>query len=152
MREVVMRLPHESLFVAGVLAALSYATYCSFDLLGRRATGHPLDRIRVLSIGFVGHACALSLGPAGAGVRFRLYLRQGLPAHLTAALWLFNVATNWLGFVVLAGVALTTGWIALPSRWGLAREPLQSVGVALLAAVALYLLACHAWHERAVQL
>jgi hypothetical protein len=116
MRVVLAHLPRESLFVAGVLTAASYAVYCSFDLLARRATSHPLDRGRVLSIGFVGHACALSLGPAGAGVRVRLYTRQGLPAHLAAALWLFNVATNWLGFTVLAGVALTTRWIALPTR------------------------------------
>ncbi len=150
MRQVLAQLPHESLFVAGILAAVSYATYCSFDLLGRRTTGHPLDRTRVLSIGFVGHACALSLGPAGAGVRFRLYTRQGLPAHLTAALWLFNVATNWLGFVVLAGIAFTTRWIAPPARWGLSGEPLQLLGIALLAAIALYLVACHAWHERAL--
>ena len=150
MQVVLARLPRESLFAAGVLAAASYAVYCSFDLLARRATGHPLDRGRVLSIGFVGHACALSLGPAGAGVRFRLYTRQGLPAHLTAALWLFNVATNWLGFLVLAGIALTTRWIALPSRWGIAGEPLQAVGAALLGAVTLYLLACRAGQHRAV--
>ena len=148
MRAVMAQLPQESLLVAGLLAAASYATYCSFDLLGRRATGHPLDRMRVLSIGFVGHACALNLGPAGAGVRLRLYTRQGMPAHLSAALWLFNVATNWLGFILLAGVALTTRLFALPTRWGLAHTPLQGVGIALLALVALYLLACHAWHDR----
>jgi len=150
MHAVMAQLPHESLLVAGVLAAISYAVYCSFDLLGRRTAGHHLDAAHVLAIGFVGHACALSLGPAGAGVRFRLYAHHGLPAHLTAALWLFNVATNWLGFVVLAGVAFITRWIALPTRWGVAGEPLQGVGFALLAAVALYLLACRYGHHRTV--
>ena len=86
-----------------MLTVASYAVYCGFDLLGRRTTGHTLDRGRVLAIGFVSHAAALSLGPAGAGVRFRLALHHGLPAHLIAALWLFNVATNWLGFMVVAG-------------------------------------------------
>jgi uncharacterized membrane protein YbhN (UPF0104 family) len=148
MREVMARMPRGSLLMAGLLGALSYAVYCSFDLLGRRTTGHRLDRARVLAIGFVGHACALSLGPFGAGVRFRLYARHGLPAHLTAALWLFNVATNWLGFVVLAGLAFATRWIALPAGWGIAGEPLQLLGVALLATVALYLAACHIARHR----
>ncbi|WP_330837071.1 lysylphosphatidylglycerol synthase transmembrane domain-containing protein [Piscinibacter sp.] len=152
MREVIAHMPRESLLGAGVLAALSYAVYCSFDLLARRTTGHTISRRRVLAIGFVGHACALNLGPAGAGVRFRLYARHGLPMHLIAALWLFNVATNWLGFVTLAGAALATRTLALPVSWGLAPGLLQPAGIALLAAVAAYLLACRLAHHRAVRL
>ncbi|HEV7912841.1 MAG TPA: YbhN family protein [Albitalea sp.] len=148
MREVLARLPHESLLVAGALTAVSYAVYCSFDLLGRRVTGHRLDRARVLAIGFVGHACALSLGPAGAGVRFRLCTRHGLPAHLCAALWLFNVATNWLGFIALAGAAFAARLIELPASWGIAGDALQSAGIAMLAAVGMYLAACHAARHR----
>jgi uncharacterized membrane protein YbhN (UPF0104 family) len=150
MRAVIADLPHESLLAAGAIAAASYAVYCSFDLLGKRATGHALSTGHVLAIAFVGHACALNLGPAGAGVRFRLCAHHGLPAHLTAALWLFNVATNWLGFALLAGVALATRWIVLPARWDIAGQPLQLVGVALLAAVALYVLACRYGHHRAM--
>jgi uncharacterized membrane protein YbhN (UPF0104 family) len=150
MHAVVAALPRDSLWVAGMLAAASYAVYCSFDLLGRRSLGHTLDRGHVLAIAFVGHACALSLGPAGAGVRFRLYAHHDVPAHLPAALWLFNVATNWLGFALLAGVAFTTRWIALPAHWSIPGAPLQAVGLALLAAVALYLLACRYGHHRSV--
>jgi uncharacterized membrane protein YbhN (UPF0104 family) len=150
MQAALAELPHESLLAAGVLGAASYAVYCSFDLLGRRVTGHRLPRLHVLAIAFVGHACALSLGPPGAGVRFRLSAHHGMPAHLTAALWLFNVATNWLGFAVLAGVALATGRIAWPAHWGIAGEPLQGVGLALLAGVVVYLAACRVGHHRPV--
>ncbi|WP_280154473.1 YbhN family protein [Piscinibacter sp. XHJ-5] len=142
MREVMGDLSYRSLGRAALLGAASYAVYCSFDLLAQRTTGHPLTRGHVLAIAFVGHACALSLGPAGAGVRFRLYAHHGVPAHLTAALWLFNVFTNWLGFATLAGVALATRVVALPPDWGLAGLPLQWFGVALLGAVCLYLVAC----------
>jgi uncharacterized membrane protein YbhN (UPF0104 family) len=150
MQAALAELPHASLLAAGLLGAASYAVYCSFDLLARRVTGHSVPRLHVLAIAFVGHACALSLGPPGAGVRFRLSAHHGMPAHLTAALWLFNVATNWLGFAALAGAALATGRIALPARWGMAGDALQAAGFALLAAVALYLLACRAGRHRRV--
>jgi uncharacterized membrane protein YbhN (UPF0104 family) len=146
MAEAMRRMPVAGLVSAAVLTVASYATYCAFDLLGRRTTGHTLDRGRVLAIGFVSHACALSLGPAGAGVRFRLALHHGLPAHLIAALWLFNVATNWLGFMVVAGVALATRELSLPAGWGFGGDALQGVGIALLAAVAVYLALCRFGH------
>lgn len=149
MRAVIADMPRSALLSAAVLSAASYATYCGFDMLGKRTTGHALDRRRVVAIGFVSHACSLSLGPAGAGVRFRLAMRHGLPAHLVAALWLFNVATNWLGFILIAGTAFATRIITLPDTWGLGREALQLLGVALLAVVAAYLLACRFAHHRA---
>jgi uncharacterized membrane protein YbhN (UPF0104 family) len=141
-REVLHALPTSALAAAAALSALSYLVYCSFDLLGRRTTGHRLDGLRVMAIAFVGHACALSLGPAGAGVRFRLAMRHGLPVHLTAALWLFNVATNWLGFVTLAGVGFATRAFTWPGHWGVHPAALQLIGWAMLGVVAVYVLAC----------
>lgn len=141
-RAVMGAMPPATLAAATLLGACSYAVYCGFDLLARRTTSHPLDVPRLLAIGFVGHACALSFGPAGAGVRFRLYLRHGVPLHLTAALWLFNVFTNWLGFALVAGLSLATRRIAAPPAWGLASDVLAWSGVALVAGVATYLVAC----------
>ena len=146
MADAMRRMPLAGVLAASLLTIASYAVYCAFDLLGRRTTGHPLDRGRVLAIGFVSHAAALSLGPAGAGVRFRLALHHGLPAHLVAALWLFNVATNWLGFMVVAGIALATRELSLPADWGFGHDALQWLGVALLAAVAVYLALCRFGH------
>lgn len=150
MADAMRRMPLDGLAAAALLSAASYAVYCAFDLLGRHTTGHTLDRGRVLAIGFVSHAAALSLGPAGAGVRFRLALHHGLPAHLVAALWLFNVATNWLGFMVVAGVALATQQLSVPAAWGFGRDALQGLGVALLAAVAVYLALCRFGHALAL--
>lgn len=146
MAEAMRRMPMGSVLAATLLTAASYAVYCGFDLLGRHATGHTLDRGRVLAIGFVSHAAALSFGPAGAGVRFRLALHHGLPVHLIAALWMFNVATNWLGFMVVAGVALASRELTLPADWGFGHEALQALGIALLAAVAVYLASCRFGH------
>jgi uncharacterized membrane protein YbhN (UPF0104 family) len=152
MRQVLAGLSAQSLWVATLLGVLSYAVYCSFDLLAQRTTGHALPRLHVLAIAFVGHACALTLGPAGAGVRFRLYAHHGVPAHLTAALWLFNVFTNWLGFALLAGAALAARLVALPADWGFAGLTLQWLGVALLCAVVLYLVACRVGRHRSLVL
>lgn len=152
MGEAMRRIPAHALGSAALLTAASYATYCGFDLLGRRTTGHTLDRRHVLAIGFVSHACALNLGPAGAGVRFRLARHHGLPAHLVAALWLFNVASNWLGFMVVGGLALATRQIELPAGWGFGREALQGLGIALLGAVLAYLALCRFGHALAFTL
>jgi len=57
MGEAIRRIPARALVGAVLLTAASYATYCCFDLLGRRTTGHALDRAHVLAIGFVSHAC-----------------------------------------------------------------------------------------------
>jgi uncharacterized membrane protein YbhN (UPF0104 family) len=153
---VLGEMPGSILLQAGGLSAASYAVYCSFDLLGQRVTGHTVGRRRLLAIAFVSHACALSLGPIGAGVRFRLLMRQGLPAHLTAALWMFDVATNWLGFLLVAGTAFAARAIALPASWRLGQDTLQVAGVLMLVAVAVYLAACRmarshrAWTVRGV--
>ncbi len=156
-RDALAALPAHALFEAAELSVLSYAVYCSFDLLAQRTTAHPLKRRSVLAIAFVGHACALSLGPAGAGIRIRLLMRHGLPAHLAAALWLFNVATNWLGFMLVAGAALSARALALPSAWHLDPALGQGLGLILLAALAAYLALCHAagrasWTLRGVAL
>ncbi|HJV63333.1 MAG TPA: YbhN family protein [Albitalea sp.] len=142
LRRVMADMPPGAVGAACAFTALSYAAYCSFDLLGRRATGHRLEIARVLGIGFVSHASALSLGPAGAGVRFRLAMRHGLPAHLTAALWLFNVASNWLGFVVVAGIAFAARAITWPADWGVGPGAMRWLGTALLAAAVAYVVAC----------
>lgn len=146
MADAMRRMPVGGVLAATLLTAGSYALYCCFDLLGRHTTGHTLDRGRVLAIGFASHAASLNLGPAGAGVRFRLALHHGLPAHLIAALWLFNVATNWLGFLVVAGVALATRELTLPAGWGFGHAALQGLGIGLLATVAVYLALCRFGH------
>ncbi|HEX6362990.1 MAG TPA: YbhN family protein [Albitalea sp.] len=150
MHEVIAAMPREALIVAGLLAVASYSTYCSFDLLGRRATGHALAPRRTLAIAFVVHACGLNLGPAGAGMRFRLYAQHGLPLRTIAALWLFTVTTNWLGFSLVGGIAFATRWIALPPGWGPGGPALQALGFALLAVVATYVGACAFGHRRSL--
>jgi len=148
MAEVVEAMPQAAFIGALLLTIASYAVYAGFDLLARRVTGLRIDARRFWVIGLVSHACALNLGPAGVGFRLRLYTRHGIDAASAAALWIFNVATNWLGFVLLAGVALGTRSMQLPSSFGMLADASQGLGAALLAGVGAYLLACALAHGR----
>lgn len=150
MHQVVVDMPHEPFMWALVFTTASYLVYSSIDLLAKRLTGHRIDAAHTLAIGFVSHACALNLGPAGAGFRFRLYMKHGLDAPMSVAVWLFNIATNWIGFVLLAGLAFATGFMSLPTSWGVAASASPLIGVVPLAAVACYLVVCakahgHSW-------
>jgi uncharacterized membrane protein YbhN (UPF0104 family) len=120
----------------------SYAVYAGFDLLGQRVIGSHVDARRLWTIGLVSHACALNLGPAGVGLRLRLYTRHGIAAAVAAALWIFNVATNWIGFVLLAGIAFATRSMSLPPAWGEVAAASRALGFALLGLVLVYAAAC----------
>ena len=143
MRGVIAGMPYERLGWALGFTAASYLVYSSIDLIARHVTRHRVPAGRVLAIGFISHACALNLGPAGVGFRFRLYMAHGLDAPKVAAIWLFNVATNWLGFVLIAGLAFATRSLAIPDGWGMVSDMSQGVGVLLLIALAAYLVTCH---------
>jgi len=148
MRGVLAGMPHERLGWALVFTVASYLVYSSIDLIARHVTQHRVGTARVLAIGFISHACALNLGPAGVGFRFRLYMAHGLDASKAAAVWLFNVATNWLGFVLIAGLALVTRSMNIPDDWGPVATVSQALGALMLALLVAYLIACRLAHGR----
>lgn len=139
-----------ALWGAAGLTLASYIVYAGFDLLAHSHFRPGQSRARVLEAAFVSHAFALNLGPVGVGFRFRAYLHTGMPARTVAAVWVLNVMTNWLGFMVVAGVLFASGGVALPSRWGVAGGALRLFGLALLGAAALYVAACAALDGRAL--
>jgi glycosyltransferase 2 family protein len=132
------------LLSAAGLAMSSYAMYCSFDLMSRRYTGHKLSHRRVLATTFISYAFNLNLGSlvGGLGFRFRLYSQQGLKPDVISRIFGFTMLTNWLGYMVLAGVVCFVQPIALPEAWSLGSGALRVLGVVLLALGAAYLAAC----------
>ena len=143
-----------TLLLASTLTVCSYLLYCSYDLLGRVYTGHPLSRRRVAAVAFVCYAFNLNLGSlvGGVGLRYRLYSRLGLDKVLITRILTFSVATNWLGYTVLAGCAFTLQWVTLPAGWQLGADALRLLGLALLATAATYLLLCEFSRRRSWQL
>lgn len=138
-----------------LLAALSFAMYSCFDLLGRRYIGHRLPTLRVMGITVVCYVFNLNLGALVGGVafRYRLYSRLGLSTGEITQILGLSMLTNWLGYMLLAGLSFATQTVRLPAQWtdgpwaAWFGSALSGVGVGMVAVPLLYLAAC-AWSPR----
>lgn len=149
------KLPVGTLAMAAGLAAASFVLYSTFDLLGRRITGHTLRAGTVMSVTFVSYAFNLNLGSLVGGVafRYRLYSRLGLDNPTITRVLGFSMLTNWFGYLVVAGAAFCFWPLALPADWKIDNGGLRVLGAVLLAAAAAYLALCalasdKTWHIR----
>lgn len=136
--------PVTTLLAAAALAALSHALYSGIDLFGRHWTRHRLPLRQVMPLTFVCYAFNLNLGSlvGGLAMRYRLYSRLGLPLDTITRVVGMSLATNWLGYLALAGAVFATRTITPPEGWKIGAVALQGLGVALLATAAAYVLAC----------
>ncbi|HUH59697.1 MAG TPA: lysylphosphatidylglycerol synthase domain-containing protein [Candidimonas sp.] len=137
-------LPARALWIAAGLAALSYAVYSTFDVLGKWYTGHGLAWWRCMMVGFISYAFTMSLGApvGGLGLRLRLYSKQNLqPADIMRILGL-SLTTNWVGYLFLAGIVFAMGVVRLPVEWKLDSGPLRVIGVVMVLTGIAYLLLC----------
>lgn len=132
------------LAVAFGVALLSYLTYCCYDLLGRYYTGHKLPVRQVIPLVFVCYAFNLNLNAlvGGVALRFRLYSRLGLDVPTIARVFSLSIITNWLGYLWLAGTVFALGMVKLPEDWAIGNLGLRLIGVAMVIAAVLYVLAC----------
>ena len=143
-----------TLGAALALTAVSYAVYACYDLAARAYAGHAVRATRVLTIAATAYAFALSIGAlvGGAGFRFRMYGREGVPLGQVARVVLFAAATNWIGYLALAGALFVSGRVVLPASLPLAgldgATAMRTLGLAMLALVVAYVIACHATHGR----
>jgi uncharacterized membrane protein YbhN (UPF0104 family) len=152
-------LPPATLAAVAAITVASYLVYGGYDLAARSYTGHHLSTRRVLAISLSSYAFALNLGAllGGAGLRYRMYARSGLRNGTIGRIVAFVVATNWLGYVALAGVLFAAGTIAAPpgmamSQGAMTPGLLRALGVAMLAVAVAYLAACAAWRGRTFHL
>lgn len=142
--QTMLGLPASVLLLAGALALASHLLYSTFDLLGRKETGHGLPVPSVMLVTFISYAFNLNMGSLIGGVasRYRLYGRLGLDHVVVTRVLAFSMLTNWLGFLLLGGLAFVFFPLPLPQDWGIDSMVLQVAG-ALLAVVALaYVGAC----------
>jgi len=132
------------LLVALAVVACSFALFSSYDLLGRRYTGHDLPARRVLPLAFVCYAFNLNLSAwvGGVALRFRLYSRLGLETATITRILGFGLVTNWLGYLLVAGSLFALGFPALPAGLEIGTLGLRLIGMAMLAVAIAYLLAC----------
>src|SRR5690606_36631476 len=115
----IKRIPLTTLLLATAVAAASHAVYASYDLLGKRWTGHRLSRSKVLQATFVCYAFNLSLGSlvGGVALRYRLYSRLGRGRGQISRVLAMSLVSNWLGYAVRAGGVFLMGSLRPPPDW-----------------------------------
>ena len=137
------------------LATLSHALYGCFDLIGRRHTRHGLPRWRSWAIAVASYAFNLNLGAlvGGMAMRARLYARAGLDAPTVAQVVGLSLATNWLGYGLLAGGLFASGTIRPPGEAHLGMVAFRALGAAMVLLALGYVVGCalsrgREWHWR----
>lgn len=142
--ESMRRRPAHVLLLAVVMGGASHALYSCFDLIGRYVTGHRLAVALVMKITFISYAFNLNMGAlvGGFAFRYRLYSRLGLETGTITRVVLMSMLTNWLGYLLLAGLAFWLAPVALPPDWKLDTGGLRLLGFLLFATAIAYLLTC----------
>ncbi|HCE5900347.1 TPA: UPF0104 family protein, partial [Pseudomonas aeruginosa] len=84
----------------------------------------------------------LSTWVGGIGMRYRLYSRLGLPGSTITRIFSLSITTNWLGYILLAGIIFTAGVVELPDHWYVDQTTLRILGIGLLMIIAVYLWFC----------
>ncbi|PKO28531.1 MAG: hypothetical protein CVU36_16265 [Betaproteobacteria bacterium HGW-Betaproteobacteria-9] len=142
--QALQRLPPDRLAAAAGLALLSHGLYASFDLIGRRLSGHRLSAPRTLGTAAISYAFNLNAGSlvGGFALRLRLYTRWGLSASTVAQIIAHSMATNWLGYLWVDGAVLLWAPPRLSDGWSLPDPALRAIGLAMLLAALAYPVLC----------
>ena len=149
-----LELPRDVLIKAFLLAAVSHLVYSLLDLVGRYYVGHRIGRRKVMQVSFTSYAFNLNLGSlvGGIGFRYRLYSRLGLgPGQITRIVTI-SMITNWIGYILLAGLVFTLDPLELPPHWKLDSEGLRLVGLGLLAVWITYMGLCAFSKKRSIKI
>ncbi|HEU4621570.1 MAG TPA: lysylphosphatidylglycerol synthase domain-containing protein [Burkholderiaceae bacterium] len=151
--QAIQRLPHGTLALAASAAVIVHLIYSTYDLIGRAYVGHRLTVPRTMAITFVSYAFNLNFGSLVGGIafRYRLYSRFGVTTPEVTRILMLSLATNWLGYLLLAGVVFASRLVEIPPHWRLGPAALQSVGVGLLILVAVYIGLCGWSRHRTVR-
>lgn len=134
----------KTLLIGAGIALVSFLVFASYDLIGRSYTGHKLPVRQVLPLAFVCYAFTLNLTAwvGGIALRFRLYSRLGLDAATITKILSMSLITNWLGYIILAGILFTFRLVDLPEEAKIGAAALQIIGLVLLVVATIYFVAC----------
>ncbi|MFX1681163.1 lysylphosphatidylglycerol synthase domain-containing protein [Mitsuaria sp. CC2] len=138
------QLPMGVLAGGAALCALSHLIYSGYDLIGKRWAHHTIPTRRVMLITFISYAFNLNLGSlvGGVAMRLRLYAREGLRHPIPAKILALSMASNWLGYGLLAGGLFLFGWLEPPADWHVGDATLRGLGALMWVVVAAYLALC----------
>jgi Uncharacterized conserved protein len=141
------------IFLAFGLTAVNFIVLAGYDILALAYIKHPLQPYRAVLASFAGNAFSNTIGLstlAGSSVRYRLYTSWGLTPGEIAKIVVFTTLTLWLGLFSIGGIIFTVRPLPLPDWVQLPFHTTRPLGLILLAAPALYLLAASrkepSWH------
>lgn len=142
--DVVVNYNRVAILGAVALVVVSYLTYGVYDLIGRAYCGHKLAKRQVMLVSFICYAFNLTLSTwvGGVAMRYRLYSRLGLGGSTITRIFSLSIATNWLGYVLVAGIVFSAAMMRVPDGWFIGAGTLRVIGICLLAFVAVYLALC----------
>ncbi len=140
-----------TLVIAGALTLCSFLVYASFDLIGRTYIRQNLVWKQILPVGIISYAFNLNLSAwvGGIAMRYRLYSRLGVITGNIAKILGLSLATNWFGYMAIAGVVFSSGLVTMPPGWKVSTTALQGIGALLVLASLGYLVACQFSKKRA---
>ncbi|WP_082368498.1 lysylphosphatidylglycerol synthase domain-containing protein [Piscinibacter sakaiensis] len=143
-RSALAAYPLATLALALGVAAASHALYGSYDLIGRHHTAHRVPAWRTWATAVASYAVNLNLGSlvGGIALRVRLYARAGLDEATVAQVVGISLATNWLGYGLVAGSLFAAGAIEAPDDSLIGDAALRGLGAAMLLLAAAYVAAC----------
>ncbi|HEY3809097.1 MAG TPA: bifunctional lysylphosphatidylglycerol flippase/synthetase MprF [Steroidobacteraceae bacterium] len=134
-------IPPHALLAAVACTATSYLLLGFYDVLALRYLNKVVPYSRTLFTSFIAYALGHNFGVAaftGAAVRYRLYSSVGLSAADVAAVSAFCGVTTAIGLGVLAGVSFIIDPRSGAHAIHMNHNLVFSVGIVLLALVALY--------------
>ncbi|OIN50210.1 hypothetical protein BLL37_27875 [Pseudomonas azotoformans] len=140
-----------TLLIASALTLCSFLVYASFDLIGRTYIRQNLVWKQILPVGIISYAFNLNLSAwvGGIAMRYRLYSRLGVSTGNIAKILGLSLATNWFGYMAIAGVVFSSGLVTMPPGWKVSTTALQGIGALLVLASLGYLVACQFSKKRA---
>ena len=102
-----------TLIIASGLTLVSFLVYACFDLIGRTYIRQDLTWKQILPVGIISYAFNLNLSAwvGGIAMRYRLYSRLGVSKSNIAKILGLSLATNWFGYMVIAGVVFSSGLV-----------------------------------------
>jgi phosphatidylglycerol lysyltransferase len=138
------QIPTGRVWAAVALTATNYAILVGYDLLAVRSIGHRLSSGKVAVASFVGYVTSYNFGTllGGTSARYRLYSVWGLSSVEIFRLLALLFLTFWVGFFFLAGIVFVADPVPIPPRLHILFASVRPLGIALLAATAVYLVVC----------
>ncbi len=133
-----------TLLIGFGIGFVCYLFYSSYDLLGRYLMRVKTGIAQNWFIAWISYAFNLNLGAMVGGIafRYRLYSKIGVSSNQATRIIGLSIMTNWLGYILLAGVLFISGQIEPPSSWVVGQLGLQCLGAVFVVVVAVYLWAC----------